>query len=118
MAASITDGRKIDVTTTGIKTNGQLTKIGSMVGVALTSGASGARVAHALAGVFTVAKKAAAGTSFAQGAKVFTMVTGGVVKATGALATGELLIGTAWAAATTGATTCQVKLHGFAGTIG
>ena len=118
MAQQVTDGHKIDITTTGAKTNGQLTKIGSMVGVALTSGASGARVSHALRGVFSVAKKAAAGTSFAQGAKVYSMVTGTVVKATGALATGELLIGTAWAAATTGATTCQVKLHGFAGTIG
>lgn len=111
------EGNAIGVTTTGAKTNGQLTKIGSMVGVALTSGASGALVNHAVEGVFTVAKKAAASTDVAKGDKVYTMVTGGVVKGTGAAATGELRVGTAWAAAATGDTTIQVKLMGHAATV-
>lgn len=114
MAHSIQAGDKITITTTGVKTNGQLTRTSSLVGVALTAAASGVAVEHAVEGVFRVAKKAGAGTSIAKGAKVYTMVTGGVVKATGALATGQVTMGTGWEAAATGDAFAVVKLAGHA----
>ena len=115
MAFEHQPGRRITITTTGAKTNGQLTRFGNTVGVALTAAASGVTCEHAVEGVFRVAKKAGAGTSIAQGARAYTMVTGGVVKVTGALATGQVQMGTAWAAAATGDDTALVKLLGNAG---
>lgn len=117
MANALHNGRVIPVTTTGVKTNAQIIKIGSTVGVALASGASGELVEVAIEGVFTVVKDAGASTNVAQGGKVYTMTTGGTVKATGALVTGELRMGTAMAAAATGDTTLTVKLAGEALTV-
>ena len=111
------EGRVLQtVSTGGVVTKGMLILRGAVRGVALnsTTTAGGALRLDISGKVWELAKLAAASTSLAVGAKVYGKATGSVgqLKVTG-VATG-VVIGTAMAAAVTGATTALVKLHGFA----
>lgn len=104
------------VSTGGAVTKGMLIRRSGIVGVALnsTTGAGGALRLDISGSVWTVAKIAAASTSLAVGQKVYGKATGSVgqIKVTG-VATG-VIIGTAFEAAVTGATTAVVKIHAHA----
>lgn len=109
------NGDILDTVATGAVTKGWLIKRGSVLGVALNSATgAGAPLRLAIAGVWTVDKIAAASTNTVVGGKVYGRATGaaGRQKAL-AVATGAV-IGTAFEAAVTGATTVKVKLLGFA----
>jgi predicted RecA/RadA family phage recombinase len=110
----VQDGTTINYTTTTAITAGTLLIIGSLPAVALESKAAGSgTIACGTEGVFTLTKKAAASTNWAQGGRVGYIVTGGVNKLTGVLTSGKI-IGTGWALATTTASTGTVKLFGMA----
>jgi predicted RecA/RadA family phage recombinase len=110
----IQDGTVINYTTTTAITSGSLVIIGSLPAVALETKAAGSgTIACATEGVFTLTKKAAGSTSWAQGGRVGYIVTGGVNALTGVLTSGKI-IGTGWLAATTTATTGTIKLFGCA----
>lgn len=104
------------VSTGGVVTKGMLIRRGARCGVALntTTGAGGALRLDISGGVWEVAKIAAASTALTVGAKVYGKSTGSVgqIKVTG-VATG-VIIGTAMAAAVTGATTAIVQIHAHA----
>ena len=111
----VQNGDVLETVATGAVTKGWLIKRGDIRGIALNSATgAGAALRLAIGGVWTVDKIAAASTSLAVGGKVYARATGsaGRQKVLGA-ATG-VVIGTAWEAAVTGATTAKVKLHGFA----
>ena len=113
----VSDGNVLQtVSTGGAVTKGMLIKRGSIRGVALnsTTTAGGALRLDVSGGVWTLAKIAAASTSLAVGQLVYGKATGSVgqIKVTG-VATGSV-IGTAFAAAVTGATTAVVKVHAHA----
>jgi predicted RecA/RadA family phage recombinase len=110
----VQDGTTINYTTTTAIAAGTLLVIGSMPAVALETKAAGSgTIACATEGVFTLTKKAAATTNWAQGGRVGYIVTGGVNALTGVLTSGKI-IGTGWVAATTAATTGTIKLFGCA----
>lgn len=113
MAYSISNGDKLNYTCAAAVTAGSLVIVGDTPGVALTAGTTGDLIAVAVEGVFTLPKKAAASTNWAQGGQVYYVTTGGVNKLTGAAAAGKQ-IGTGWEAAVTGATTGTIKLIGGA----
>ena len=75
-------------------------------GVIVDTVLNGGQGVVALSGVWAVRKKAGANLDFAIGEKVYTTATGDATMT----ATGNTPLGIAWAAAVTGATTCQVKL--------
>ena len=111
----IQNGDVLETVATGAVTKGWLIKRGDIRGIALnTATGAGAALRLAIGGVWNVDKIAAASTSLAVGGKVYARATGsaGRQKVLG-VATG-VVIGTAWEAAVTGATTAKVKLHGFA----
>ena len=111
----VQNGDVLETVATGAVTKGWLVQRGAVRGVALNSATgAGAALRLAVNGVWTVDKIEAASTSLAVGGKVYIRATGsaGRVKVLG-VATG-VVIGTAWEAAATGATTAKVKLHGFA----
>lgn len=81
-------------------------------GVYLETAASGLPVNVALEGVHTVTKKAGASDALSLGQRVWCLTTGGVNRAT-AVSGSNKPLGFAVAAATTGATTCRVKLAGW-----
>ena len=104
------DGDRVTLTADNDYTAGDLYRltagaVGS-VGVVVDTVASGATAVVALSGVWTVAKAAAGTMDFAVGEKVY-MTSSGKARPT---ATGNTPVGIAFAAATTGATTMQVKL--------
>lgn len=107
----IADGLTLETVATGAVTAGWLIKRGDVRGIALNSATgAGAALILGLGGVWRCDKIAAASTSLAVGGKVYGRATGsaGRQKVLG-VATGSV-IGTAFAAATTGATTAIVKL--------
>lgn len=113
----VSDGRVLQtVCTGGAVTKGMLIRRGDIRGVALgtTVTAGDALRLNISGGVWSLAKIAAASTSWAVGGKVYGKATGSVgqIKLTG-VATGAV-IGTAIEAAVTGATLGVVKLNGFA----
>jgi predicted RecA/RadA family phage recombinase len=109
----VQDGAVLNYTTAGAVTKDTLIKIGDTFGVPLaTAAGSGEVIPVALEGVFTLSKIAAASTALVAGGLVYARATGSVFKVL-AVATGNAM-GTAFAAAATGATTGVVKLHGFA----
>lgn len=111
----VQNGEVLDTVATDAVTKGWLVKRGSVLGVALnTATGAGAALRLAISGVWTVDKIAAASTNTVVGGKVYGRATGtaGRQKAL-AVATGAV-IGTAYEAAVTGATTVKVKLLGFA----
>lgn len=109
----VQDGAVLNYTTAGAITKDTLIKVGDTFGVPLSSATgSGVVIPVALEGVFTLSKIAAASTSLAAGQLVYARATGSVYKVLG-VATGNAM-GTAFAAAVTGATTAVVRLHGFA----
>lgn len=109
----IESGEIKDFVASGTITSGQVVEIGDMVGVALGNATSGETVAVSLEGVFTVPKVTGAGKSFTLGQKVYSKGDGNVTPDAndgGSPATAYKLAGYAWTAATTSATTVQVKL--------
>lgn len=112
--ALVQDGTTINYSTTAAVTAGSLLIIGSLPVVALESKAAtagaAASVACAAEGVFTLSKKAQA-TALAQGGRAYYVATGGVNKICSTAAAAKM-VGSMWAAATTTATTCTVKLLG------
>lgn len=111
----IQNGEILDTVATGAVTKGWLIKRGAILGVALNSATgAGAALRLAIAGVWNMDKIAAASTNTVVGGKVYGRATGsaGRQKAL-AVATGAV-IGTAFEAAVTGATTVKVRLIGFA----
>lgn len=115
MKNKISDGCTIKYTVAGSAVaSGDLVVLEDTVGVAVTDGAVGDTIALDVEGVFEVPKITGAGTAFAQGQAVYyepseEKVTpdeddGEVVP------TAFVLVGYAWAAAGTAATTVQVRL--------
>lgn len=111
MAQSTSEGVVFNYTTTAAVTNGALLILGNTPGVALTTATgSGEVIAVATEGVFTLTRKASAG-SVAQGYKAYYVTTGGVNKITSVAASGKQ-VGVYAATTTTDAVTCSVKLLG------
>jgi len=111
----VQNGDVLETVATGAVTKGWIVQRGQVIGVALnTATGAGAALRLAIGGVWTVDKIAAASTALAVGGRVYSRATGsaGRRKVLG-VATGAI-IGTAWEAAVTGATTAKVKLHSFA----
>lgn len=109
----IESGEVKDHVLSGTVTSGAIVEIGDMVGVALGSGVSGDTVAVALEGVFEVPKVTGSGKSFTLGQKVYSNGAGSVTPSAtdgGSPAVDYKLAGYAWIAASTSATTVQVKL--------
>lgn len=109
----IESGEVKDFVLSGTVTTGSVVEIGDMVGVALKSGVSGDTIAVALEGVFEVPKVTGSGKAFTLGQKVYSKGDGNVTPSAddgGSPATAYKLAGYAWTAATTTATTVQVKL--------
>lgn len=104
----IESGERKDYVLSGTVTTGAIVEIGEMVGVALGSGVSGETIAVALEGVFEVTKTTGAGTAITLGAKLYSNGSGAVT--TDSNAGANKVAGFAWTAATTTATTVQVKL--------
>jgi len=105
----VQDGDVISYTAPGNITKGAIVPLTECAGVALNTVTTGGICQVALAGVFTVTKKAGATIDFAVGEYVQTLTTGGVEKA---VATGgSECLGMAVEAAVTGATTVKVKLE-------
>jgi predicted RecA/RadA family phage recombinase len=94
--------------------SGDLVVLEDIAGVATTDGAIGDTIALDVEGVFTLPKVTGSGTAFAQGQAVYYEPT--EEKTTpdaddgGSPATAFVLVGYAWAAATTAATTVNVRL--------
>lgn len=107
----VQEGGTLKTTASGAITKGWLIKKGAVFGVAMNSTTgNGATLVLALGGVWTLDKLAAASTNLADGGKVYARATGsaGRYKVLG-VATGSV-IGTAFGAAVTGATSAAVKL--------
>ena len=110
----VQDGTRIHVTVpTGGYTVNKAYLVGELVGVATETVAAAGTAALATEGVFTLTKMAEANSAVSQGGTVYGRTTGGEFKC-GAVASGDNVAGTAWAAAVTGATTITVKLAGHA----
>lgn len=103
-------GHTFDYTTTGNVTSGTLLLIGNVPGVALESAATGAVIGVQVGCRAKLTKKAASGTAVTVGGFVTYTATGGVNKVHGTSATGAVMIGYGCAAATTAATTAEVRL--------
>jgi predicted RecA/RadA family phage recombinase len=107
----VENGSVIAYTTTTAIDSNTLVIIGATPAVALETKAAGSgTIACATEGVFTLTKKAAASTNWAQGGRVAYIVTDGVNKLTGLLTSGKI-IGVGWTAATTTASTGTIKLY-------
>ena len=103
-------GHTFDYTTTGDVTSGTLILVGNVPAVALESGTTGQVIGVQVGCRATLTKKAAAGTAVTVGGYVTYTTTGGVNAVHGTSATGSTLIGYGCAAATTAATSAQVRL--------
>jgi len=104
-------GYTLDYTTTGNVTANSLLVIGKVPGVALETATTGETIGVQVGCRATLAKKAAAGTAVTIGGWVTYTATGGVNAVHGTTTTTDNLIGYGTAAAATGATTAQVRLH-------
>lgn len=80
--------------------------------IAAKSGVTGAAVEFITEGVFTVTKIAEANSDLDPGDLVYGRTVSGQQHVTGLATAANSIIGTAWAAAVTGATTAQVRLSG------
>lgn len=102
-------GDVINITAaTGGVTSGAIWEGTDCAGVYLLSATGGAVVPVAVEGIWTVTKVGAtSGAAFTQGDTVYSVTTGGVNKAKNA---GTIILGKATAAATTTATTVDVKI--------
>lgn len=112
MSGITQEGNLIDVTLSGTVTKGTIALLDDIAGVYAKSGVSGETVPVALAGVFTLAKRASASDALSVGSYCWARTTGGANVVVG-LATGSKPIGIAVAAAATGATEASVKVHPF-----
>lgn len=115
MPLQIQDGNIIGVSATGGCTAGGLWSGTAIAGVytdTYAAASTNTNVPVALAGVFTVAKKAHA-TAWTVGRKIYCHTTGTTVSAVGAATGGAVALGIAVAAATTGASTGRVRLCSF-----
>ena len=101
-----TEGCVIDYTAGSNLASGAVVVVGTKVGVALSSIASGAQGSVQIAGVFTLAKATGA---ISQCASVYWDSTNSNITTT---ASGNTLAGVAYAAAANGATTVDVLLNG------
>lgn len=105
MATSkIANGDTLEITAAGTFTSGDVVRQGNLVGISLNSGVSGDTQVLALCGVYKLSK--VSGNTFAQGADVYHDGTDCT-----STATGNDLIGQAYAAAGSGTTTMQVRLQ-------
>lgn len=101
-------GKCIPVTAGGAITSGSIQTVGSLLGVAATSAASGEQYELCLEGVFLLAKSSQAGSSgWAQGAPLY-VVSGAITKDANSGA--NKFIGHAAKAAADADTTCEVIL--------
>lgn len=107
MNNAVSAGCTFNVTLTAATTSGTGLLIGSILGVAVTSGAIGDVVAHKVEGVFTLPKLTA--DVVAQGAKLYWDNTNKRLTTT---ASTHAEAGVAFAAATGTDTTVQIKLKG------
>jgi predicted RecA/RadA family phage recombinase len=105
----IQEGEVIDFTAAGTVTAGTGVLIGTRLGIPVTSGVSGDKIALAVEGVFEHAKNTGAGTALTVGGIVYW--DDAAKKITG-VASGNTAIGWAVEAAATGDTTGKVKLLG------
>lgn len=103
-------GHELKYVTTGNVTSGDLLMVGNVPGIALESATTGATIAVQVGCAATVTKKAAASTAITVGGYVTYTATGGVNKVHGSTATAAVCIGYGLAAATTAATSAQVRL--------
>jgi predicted RecA/RadA family phage recombinase len=101
----VQNGEVITITAGAAITSGDPVLIGSLVGIAQTSVASGESLACKLEGVFTCKKKST--DTPAQGDKLYWDNTNKEFTTT---ASGNTLAGNAWAAAASGVTTVQIRL--------
>lgn len=121
MAANlIQDGARVTATIAANVTSGVLYTLGGGVettanglpAIAGIDGVTGDSVDFLVEGVFSVAKIAEANSDLAVGDLVYSRTVTGVQEVTGVSGSANAVIGTAWAAAVTGATTAIVKLVG------
>lgn len=104
----IQNGETISGTTpTGGYTNGQLIELTDIVGVVNDAYAAGATFVAIVDGVWRITKVAAADGAFTQGDSVYLTSTGAINNT----AAGDQFVGIAWAAATTTATTVDVRIN-------
>ena len=104
----IQNGETISGTTpTGGYTNGQLLELTDMVGIVNDAYAAGSTFVAITEGVWRITKVPAAANVFTQGDSVY-VTTGGLITN---VSTSNQLVGKAWAAATTTATTVDVKIN-------
>lgn len=105
---AVQDGNTIQYTApTGGVTSGQLIELTDMVAVANDAIAAGAVGTLLTEGVFTITKTAHAAGGFTQGDSVYVSSTGLITN----VLTSNQLVGKAWAASATSATTVDVKLN-------
>jgi predicted RecA/RadA family phage recombinase len=103
------NGQVYDYVATGTVTSGSPLLIGERLAVPLISGVSGDIVPCQVEGVFTINKATGGGKSFTQGQKVYWDDTAKVVDVTDNTGANKM-IGWAYAAASTAATTLDVDL--------
>ena len=106
-------GHELKYTTTGAVTAGHLLMVGNVPGIALESATGSGQVICVQVGcAATVTKKADTGTAITVGGFVTYTATGSpaINKVHGSAATASVAIGYGLAAATTAATTAQVRL--------
>ncbi len=121
----VQDGSTVVITAAAALTKGRLYALGPTGGaqdtdvvnglpaVATASYTTGDSAVFHVEGVFTLSKKAEANSALVVGQKAFWRATGGINEITGLATAADGVAGVAWAAATTGATTAQVRLLGF-----
>ena len=116
----IQDGERVTQTIAANVTSGVLYSLGAgaettangLPAIAGKSGTTGASINFLVEGVFQVTKIAEAASDLAVGDLVYSRTVSGAQHVTGVATAANAVIGTAWAAATTGATTAIVKLIG------
>lgn len=116
----IQNGDTVSATIAANVTSGVLYTLGAgaettangLPAIAGKSGVTGASIDFLVDGVFSVTKIAEAASDLAVGDLVYSRTVSGAQHVTGVATAANAVIGTAWAAAVTGATTAVVKLIG------
>ncbi len=107
MLNKIQNGDKLHLVAAAAITGGSIVVAGGLVGVAVSDAAIGQTVAVELEGVYEFTKVTGSGKSFAVGDAVYVITADGTVTPT---STDNTLVGYAFTAAGTTATTVQVRL--------
>jgi predicted RecA/RadA family phage recombinase len=109
MINMIGNGNYLDYTCTQAQNSGDLIFVGSLAGVAVSSGVIGQVISLAISGVFNIAKVST--DNITQGAPVY-QVPGNPNTVTMEPPATPILVGWAYTAAAAGQTTVQVKFKG------